>query len=583
MIKWIRWQGLIGFVVVVGTLMALWLLFVDGIVKSLIEKTGMAIVGAEVNVKADVNLFPLGVMLEELQITNPEAPETNSFECSRIAFNLDTLNLLRSKVIINEMAVEGMRFDTKRKRPGRVSKKAEVEKRTGEEKKTLFALPVQIPDIKTILQNENLESVKLIETTKADLQKKKADWQQRIDQMPNKAKLDSYRARIATLKKLPKGDVLGMAGQLGEARAVRRDLEQDIERVKQTRTAFKTDLANTKTIVERAQQAPMNDVRRLRDKYSISAAGLANMSELLFGDQISSWIRTGLLWRSRIQPVVERAKAQKKDAAVVKPVRGKGMDVRFKEYRPLPDFLIDRTAVSAETAAGILAGTIRNITPDQNILRLPLTFAFTGEKLQAAKSIAITGALNHINPLKQEDRAKFSMRGFKVQNFILSEHKELPIALQEAFIDFDVDGSFTQALRANFRANINSARMNIGGDGSKNPFVSAVRSALSKVNNFSISADMAGTLENYKMNITSDLDRVLKGAVSSVVQEQGAKLEQQLKTAIQERTGGQLKELQESFGGLNQQGTALTNVQNQLNTLLQEAVKSAGGKGLKLR
>ncbi len=582
MIKWIRWQGLIGFVVVVGAVMALWMLFIDGIVESVIEKTGTAIVSAEVDVKADVNLFPLGVKLEELQVTNPEAPETNSFECSRIAFNLDTLNLLRSKVIINEMAVEGMRFNTKRKRPGRVTKKAETEKKAAEEKKTLFALPVEIPDIKTILKNESLESVQLIETTKADLQKKQADWQRRINEMPDKAKLDGYRARIDKLKKLPKGDVLGMAGQLGEARAIKRDLEQDIERVRQTRTAFTSDLAAAKNVVERAQQSPMNDVRRLRDKYSISPAGLANMSELLFGDQISSWIRTGLLWRNRIQPVVERAKAQKKDVAVVKPVRGKGMDVRFKEYRPLPDFLIDRTAVSAETAAGILAGTIRNITPDQNILGVPLTFAFTGEKLQAARSIALTGALNHINPLKQADRANFSMRGFKVKNFILSAHKELPIAMEEAFIDFDLDGSFTQALRANLKANINSARMNIGGDGSKNPFVAAVRSALSKVNNFSISADMAGTLENYKMTITSDLDRVLKSAVGSVVQEQGAKLEQQLKAAVQDRTGKQLKDLQESFGAMNQEGNALTNIQNQLNALLQESLKSAGGKKLRL-
>ena len=99
--------------------------------------------------------------------------------------------------------------------------------------------------------------------------------------------------------------------------------------------------------------------------------------------------------------------------------------------------------------------------------------------------------------------------------------------------------------------------MNVGGESDANLFAAAVRSALSKVSKFQLNGDISGTLQDYKLSISSDLDKVLKNAVSSVVREQSAKLEQQLKAAIQERTGGQLKELQASFGGLNQQGIKL--------------------------
>lgn len=580
--KWIRWQGLAAFVVLAGVFTAFWFLFVDAIVKSVIEKTGMAIVGAQVDVKADVTLFPLGVTLENLQVTNPDAPEKNSLECRRIAFSLDGLNLLRSKTIINEMAVEGMRFDTARKRPGKVSRKVKEQKKAEEERRTLFGLPIQTPDIKTILKNENLESVKLIETTQSELEKKKAGWQKRVEEMPDRAKLDSFKTRIEKIRQVPKGDVFGMAGRLSEARALRRDIEQDIERVRSARTAFANDLNFAKSIVERAEQAPLDDVQRLRDKYSISPAGLANISQLLFGDQISSWVRSGLLWYNRLQPVVERAKAQRKDVTVVKPVRGRGLDVRFKEFRPLPDFLINRTAVSAETTAGLLAGAIRNITPDQDVLGIPLTFSLTGEKLQAAKSVAIAGALNHIRPEKKEDAAHIAVRAFKVRDLVLSRLKELPISMEDGLVDFELNGSFTQALKAQFNANVKSATMNIGGDAGSNPFVAAVRSALSKVSKFSLSADISGSPDNYKMSISSDLDRILKTAVGTVVQEQSARLEQQLKIEIQERTGGQLKDLRSSFGALNEQGIRLNTIQNQLNTLLQEAIKSAGGGRLPL-
>ena len=580
MIKWIRWQGLVAFFVVVAGLMAVWFLLVDGIVESVIEKMGMSIVGAQVDVKADVKLLPLGITLTNLQVTNPDAPETNSFECRRIAFNVDSLNLLRRKVIIDEMAVEGMRFDTKRKRPGAVSKKVKQEQKKAEEERgSLFGLPVQAPDIKTILKNENLESVKLIETAKGELEKKQADWQKRIDEMPNKAKLDAYRGRVDKIKQLPKGDVFGMAGSLADVRALRRDIEQDMQRVRGARNAFTTDLSTARDILARGERAPFEDVKRLRDKYSISPAGLQNMTQLLFGDKIGSWARSALLWYNRLQPVVERTKAQKKDVTVVKHLRGRGVDVRFKEYRPLPDFLIDRTAVSAETTAGLLAGTIRNITPDQQVLRQPLTFSLTGEKMQAARSMAITGALNHIQPEKPQDAAQFAMRGFRLQNLVLSDSKTLPVALQDALVDLDVNGDFTSALKGRFTANINSAKMNVGGEGGSNILVTAVRQALSKVSKFQLTGDISGTLEDYKLNLSSDLDGVLKNAVGSVVKEQSAKLEQQLKAAIQERTGGQLKELQTSFSGLNQQGLKMDNIQKQLNGLLQETIKSAGGGG----
>ena len=119
--KWIRWPGLIGFVVFVAVFAALWFLFMDTLVRRAVEKAGTALVGAEVDLAAaKVTLVPLGVTLSGLQVTDPASPSTNSIEVNRIAFRLDSLNLFRRKVIIDEMAAEGMRFGTARKRPGKV-------------------------------------------------------------------------------------------------------------------------------------------------------------------------------------------------------------------------------------------------------------------------------------------------------------------------------------------------------------------------------------------------------------------------------------------------------------------------------
>jgi uncharacterized protein (TIGR03545 family) len=581
--KWVRWQGLIAFVVVTTSLAVLWLFFVDGFVRRMIEKVGTSLVGAEVDVnQANVKLIPLGITLNGLQVTNPQAPATNSLECTRIAFSLDSLNLLRRKVIVNEMAIEGVRFATPRKRPGAVPKPPE--KAPAAESKSPFSLSFSMPDVKKILQTEQLESPKLIESAKADLQREKEAWQKRMNVMPDKAVLAAYKSRIEKLRQSKQSGVMGVVGQLEEIRALTKDIEGDLSRVKQARAAFSTDLSSAKLLLDRAERGPLDDVRRLRDKYSISTAGLQHMSQVLFGDTITSWVRTSLLWYNRLKPVIERAAAQKGDVKVVKPIRGRGVDVRFKEARPLPDFLISKAAVSAALTAGTLSGTIKNITPDQDVLGSPLTFAFSGENLKNAQRIDLAGALNHIIPSKPEDTVSFAMRGYRVKDIALSGNKDLPITLQEGRLDLDLRGVHeAKAIKAKFVAIVKSARMNTGAKETTGPFAAAIRSSLSKVSHVTLTADITGTPEDYKVSISSDLDRVLKDSVGKLVQEQSARLEKELKAAVLEKTDKQLKDLKDSFGGLNSMGGKLDDAQNELSALLKDATQTGGAGTLRLR
>jgi competence protein ComGC len=60
--RWIRWQGLLAFVVVIVLVAVFWFFFVDNIVKNNIEKYGSKAVGAKVEVKeADLSLIPFGL------------------------------------------------------------------------------------------------------------------------------------------------------------------------------------------------------------------------------------------------------------------------------------------------------------------------------------------------------------------------------------------------------------------------------------------------------------------------------------------------------------------------------------------
>ena len=580
--KWIRWPGLIGFVVFVGVVCALWFLFMDTLVRRAVERGGTALVGAEVDLaKAHVTLVPLGVTLSGLQVTDPSASSTNSIEVSRIAFRLDSLNLFRRKVIIDEMAAEGIRFGTQRKRPGKV---VVPPPKPPEEKKKESALPsFTLPDVKTLLQQEKFESPALIEKAQADIKKKNEDWQRTVASMPDKAALDAYQERIRKLKDARRGGLAGLTGAAADALALTKDLNRDLEKVKKTKTEFSADLAAARALVEKAERSPMDDVRRIADKYSISSEGLANLSQSLFGGAVRGWVDKGVLWYGRLKPVFERSGEKKGNVEAVKPLRGRGVDVRFREERPLPDFLITTVRASLQPESGTFTGTIRNVTPDQAILGRPLTLSFTGSGMKDVQGADISATLDHRKSDLPDDAVEIAVRGYKASGLALSSAASLPVGLQEGTMDIEIKGRRdAKAISARCTARVKGAKLNTGGDGSGGAFAGAIKSSLDKISAFTLTADITGTPENYQVKVSSDLDKVLKDAAGSMVREQRDRLEKELKKAVQEKTEAKLAGLKGDMGGLSGQGGKLDGMQERLNNMIKEVGGSAGGR-LKLR
>jgi uncharacterized protein (TIGR03545 family) len=575
--KWIRWPGLIGFVVVVVVVAGLWFLFLDTLVRRGVEKAGTAIAGAEVDLaRAHVMLVPLSVTLSGLEVTDPAAPATNSIEISRIAFSLDSLNLLRRKVIINEMSAEGVHFGTARKRPGRIV----VPPPKPPEKEPSAVLPsFTLPDVKTVLQQEKFESPALIEQAASDIRKKREEWQKTIDSLPDKAALDGYRERVKKLRESRKGGLRGLVGEVADARSLVKDLEQDLKRIKTAKADLGTDLAAAKALVAKAEQSPADDIRRILDKYGLSAEGLSNLTQTLFGSTVRVWVDRGMLWYGRLKPLFERSGSKKGDVEIEKPLRGRGVDVRFKEARPLPGFLISTVKASLQPEAGTFTGTIRNITPDQAILGAPLTFAFTGAGLKTAQAVSFSGTLDHRKTDLPDDSIEIAVRAYKAENLTLSSAASLPVKMQEGTMDLELTGRRDAGkMLARCAVQVKNARLSAGGGVFGGAFANAIRSALARVSAFTVTADINGAPDKYHVRLSSDLDKVLRDAAGSVVREQRDRLEAELKKAVQEKTGAKLAGLKDAMAGLGGQGGKLDGLETQVNNLIKDAGSPGGGK-----
>lgn len=579
----IRWPGLIAFVAAVGIGLAIWFLVVDRLVERAIEAAGTKVIGAKVELdKADVSLIPLAVELRRLQVTNPEEPMRNAVEITRMAFGMEALQLLRRKVIIDEMAVDGMRFNTERQTSGAIVRREGRLEEPPQDTGAFFDMPsLDLPSAKDILAQEDLESLELVEDVRAEIQAGRERWKQRVAEVSDQAKLDEYRRRAEEIRKSAKGGAEALLGNVGEAVQLRKDVMAELDQVKGARQELTNDIDALKRRVDEVAAAQQADLQRLKEKYSLSAGGMANVAAALFGGHIGSWAKTGASWYERLRPMFASA-GKRGGPEQVKPLRGKGVDVKFRERQPLPDFLIRAARVTAEIPAGTLKGEVLRITPDQDILGSPTTFEFAGDQLRQLRSVALRGEINRVQPDRPRDTVTLDAKGYAIQRAVLSVNPKWPVVLDGANADVDVKAVVAGgALDATIESALAGVKFSSGDHKPEGRVAEAIASALADVRAFHLAATVTGTTQHPEVKMTSDLDTVLNNAVGKMVSEQTARLESDLKAAIAERVNGPLEDLKKQLAGYGELGQALASRSGALNSLLSEKLLPKV-RGLKL-
>jgi uncharacterized protein (TIGR03545 family) len=583
--KWIRWQGLVAFIIFVVSLSLLWFVFADLAAKKIIEVTGTRIVGAKVELdEADIQLFPLGITLSGLQVTNPHAPMTNAVEIARIAGLVDPVELLRRKAIIEEMSMEGVRFNTARKNSGAIRGPSKREKSEKISLKRILGTDLPsfvLPKAEEILAKEELQSVELAKALPSEIKEEQKKWTKEIAELPGEERIKEYEDRIENLKEMRKTGPGGIVGAAVELTKLKQDIESDLNKLRKAEQDFNSSMNLFKERLAQVQRAPADDAKRLASKYSLDSHGLANLTRLLFGPRIAIWVERGLSWHERLEPLYERVKKEYgSDAEVVKPLRGKGLEVRFREHKPLPDFLIRKVKSSVSTQGGDMEGRIENITPDQDILGKPLTFLFSGTKLSVLQSFRVDGIFDHVSRLTASDRINLKLRGYQAQQLTLAESDAFSVKMAKGLADLDLGSIVSNgAIDIDFAAALKSTKLEVNTPAESGPVGRAISSTLTGVSSFSLNAKVSGNLDDYTMQLSSDLDRVLKDSVSAQLKDQIAKLEQELRADISERVSGPIEQAKSSLGDFAPLGDELEKRLQDIISLQKEAIfkKPSGG------
>lgn len=582
MTKWIRWQGLIVFLIASGIMGGLWFLLVDSFVEHAIEETGTLINGAKVELDhADLSIAPAGLTLTGVRVTNPDQPLSNAVEINRLVLSLDGLNLLLRKVIVDEMTIDGIQFNTPRETSGAIKPLGDMVEATvraavcGDYE---FRIPsFEIPDIDQILENEDIRTLQIIESLQADILSEEGAWQTQINELPDQDTFENYRQRIAAITS-DKNGIAGILGSAGEVKSLHAEIQKDINRIQNAQKTFSENLDSFQVQVELLANEPLSDLGRLSEKYNISPQGLENLSQQLLTVKFCDWLHEVHAIYERLEPTIERVReyreqrVRKEDTEgprVVKSPRAKGVDVHFREYEPTPEFLVRIADVSALIQLGEVAGRLENVTLEPELVKEPLTFAFSGRELKDLESLELKGELNHMDPSNPEDVADLLITGFRFGNLVLSENEAFPITLREGLADIRVDARLNQGqIEADVLAGFQSIKIDADLMKDAAPLVRAILPSLFDIRDLTVAAGISGTLANYDISISSDLDQVLSDAVNEMVKTQTSNFQNELKVALSEKVNEAMSELDLDLASFGAIGDELTDRLNEGTDLL---------------
>ena len=540
-----KWFGLKGLAVLAGVIVLvviIALFVIDGIIEKQVEKYGTRAVGARVDLaKADLAFFPPGITLTGLEVTNPDSPMTNAVEIATINFALDVMPLLEKKVIIDDMTLARVQFNTQRKTSGAVPGLTPTAKDRAQEREDSgcgdIGLPVlALADVGSILRGEKLDSLDAVKALKADIEAEKSRWQKKLAALPDEKKLEAYKARIEKLTSGGSGQLGGFLSAAGDIQNIQKEIQQDLDALKNAQSSLNGEIASLNRKIDAVAANPMADVKRLADKYALSPKSLSNMSRVLMGEQVCQYVQKALGWYERL----------KKPGAGKKAPDSK----RDEPAGEIPFVLVRKAEASVVLKSGTIKGVFKDITTRPQELGKPTTFELAGQKLDGLDLIRILGSLDQSNPGQSINMVKGTVKGYLLENFKLPAATGVPITIKNALADLEIDSSLKgEDLAALVTVALKNTSLFVDTSTQSSPLVKAMGSALEGLSTLTANADVSGTLENYIVTVKSDVDKLLKSAMGKVVHQQTAALKKQLKSQISARLQGPAGDAKGALGG----------------------------------
>jgi uncharacterized protein (TIGR03545 family) len=386
-----RWKAVVPLALVLALLVLGWTLFVDRLLRKGIEAGGTAAVGAQVNLaSARIHLFRGNVTLRGLQVTNPNAPLQNIVQLDEIVAQIALLPLLEKKVVIDTVAIRGMRFNTPRKTSGAIAHPAAPPSRASQGA-LAWAQSVNIPGLDlsglgqvtelAAVRPDSLQSLREARTLAARADSLRGTFERELRAADPAPVADSARAladrlRGATARSLGLQGTRDAIASLQRVAGQVRTSRDRVTALKQRVDTAVVDLRAGAATLDRARQADYAYAQRL---VKIPSLATPDVSMAMFGPMAVAKMQPVLYWLKLAEQYVPPGLRPQANPGP-KRARMAGITVTFPKEHTWPTFLLRHADASlilggAGAAAGDYGAWVEGVTTEPAVYGGPLRFA----------------------------------------------------------------------------------------------------------------------------------------------------------------------------------------------------------------
>lgn len=409
--KIFRWKAVVPMVLTVVLVAVLWTLYIDRVIRRAIEFAASDVVGAKVELaSAHLRLRHADLVLTGLQVTDPDAPMTNLMEVPEIRASLNGRALFMKKVVVESLALRGVRFGTPRKESGALKNPSPA---SGEATRRVLgwinSIPIPTLDLRglvgTVVRIPAVNIDSLRTPRQARLVVVQGDslrgaWEAELRGLDPRPTVDSARALAGRLQA---ANIRGMnAVQLA---ATASEVRTMIGRVGSMKARVDTAAlhANAGVNLARAGVAGLEDARRadlafVRGLVRIPSFAAPDVSMSMFGPLVTERLKPVMYWVNVAENYVPPGLDPRRHAGPAR-LRRPGTTFDFPLAHTWPSFLVEHAvadlAIGGRTAAaGAYVAEFAGVTTEPAVYGRATTFRARRTSSVGPRDLRVSGAMD---------------------------------------------------------------------------------------------------------------------------------------------------------------------------------------------
>ncbi len=591
--KWFRWKAVVPALLMTAIIVALWMLFIDRLIRRGIEIGGTDLVGAKVQLAGTrLRLSHGDLSLTGLQVTDPSAPMKNMVEISSIAGAISLRGLFLKKAVIDSMAIHGVRFGTPRTTSGAVPQPSE-DSRTIRQRVQSWATSLPIPGLNLQgvigaathlpqIAADSLKSVRQARLVQAQADSMKGVFDAQLRGLDPQPTLDSARALADRLKaadprRMPPTQIAASANDvrtmLGRVAALKAKLDTAQGQVNRGVGV----LHSAATSLDEARNADMTYVRGLVHLPSFSGPDL---SRALFTKLVTDHLGPVMYWVQMADKYIPPGLDPRRSSGPRR-LRMAGTTYHFPVANALPDFLLRRAAgdvtIGGRTSAtGQYQAALTGVTTEPAVYGRPLTFSASRQGGVQLRSVAVDGSMDRTTAIAH-DSVHAIVPGVTIPAFALPGTSATIDPGDSSTVELNIGRRGAQ-LDGTWRVTSDGVHWQRGGDSSAAraaaPLGSAawaeglVWNAVASMSHVTIEAHISGTLPAPDLAISSNVGDALAANIQHAVGAELQKADAQIRAKVDSMVAAPLAAAKTKLAGIESDVTRrIAQPQQQLSQL----------------